>query len=245
MKIEHIAFIMDGNRRYGKLMNLSKNKAYSKGLETMFSMIKNQVKHGIKHTSFFALSADNYNKRTKEEIGQVLELAQELYKRRDIREFLKTNNVKIDIVGDVDKITSESRKELAGTGKVATKLLNELSKMNSEVDTPKFIATIALHYDGQLELVEAVKDIAAKVKEGEMALNEINEDTIKSHIWFKQTPPEIIVRPGDAPRLSGFMLWDSKYSEIYLTKKMWPEFDDTIFEEILLWYQGIKRNFGV
>jgi len=162
-----------------------------------------------------------------------------------LEEFFKSNNIQVLIKGDIDQI-KKKEKVLPESRRM---FINELSEKfegwNQELEEIKFKVNICLNYDGQREIVNATKKICEKFVKGDINVADINEDVIKQNIYFSDSPaPEIIVRPGDAPRLSGFMLWDSKYSEIYLTKKLWPALTEEDFVEIIDWYSRIKRNFG-
>lgn len=243
MNLEHIAFIMDGNRRYGKTLEFDKKRAYKLGLDKMFDIIKLQIKYELKETSFFALSSDNYKKRTVSELKILFELVKDFAKSKELRELVLGNNIKINLIGNIDSINRKTRPDMElNDEKAIEKLKLELENLTKQIKSdPKYIVNVFINYDGQEEIVNSVKKIISK----NYSVNEINQDLIKENLYYKQDPPQIIVRTGDAPRLSGFMLWHSKYSEIYLTKKMWPELTENDFIDILDWYKNIKRNFGV
>lgn len=229
MTLEHVAFIMDGNRRYSKTFNFAKERGYKEGLEKMTEMMKLQVKYKLKETSFFALSSDNYGKRSSEELKIIFELVEKFCKNDRIISFLKENKIKINIVGKIIEV--EERFSLK-------KSLEHLKKINEEIGEENFIVNIFVNYDGQEEILDAINQILKK------GYDEVDDDILKRHMYYKGDPPQVIVRTGNAPRISGFMLWDSKYSEIYLTDKMWPQICEKDFLDILDWYKNIKRNFG-
>lgn len=243
--INHIAFIMDGNRRYAEKQNISLKKAYSIGMSKFLEFVSLQVKYKIKETSFYALSNDNYKKRAKDELETIFNLMKDFTSNRDIETFIKDNKIKLNLVGDIDALEKETNKAGISDKKLVTSLKQRFKDWYDEINNKEdYVVNIALKYDGQSEIVHACKEICRKVSEGELNSNKIDEKTIKSNMWFNGAPADVIVRPGDAPRLSGFMLWDSKYSEIFLTKKLWPELDESDLTYIFEWYKGIARNFG-
>lgn len=235
---------MDGNRRYAKKKELSKKEGYKAGMEQFLNFVKYQIKYNIEETSFFALSNDNYSKRPIEEMETLGNLVKGFSENIQIWEFFSENKIQIGLKGYISEMEA---KESISKGRIffIKELKKKVEKHNSSLEEVKFKVNIALNYDGQEEIVFAVKKIAQLLKYGEIELENINAELIKNNIYFNSSPaPEIIVRAGDAPRISGFMLWDSEYSEIYLTKKLWPELREEDFVEILNWYNNLKRNFG-
>lgn len=245
--IKHIAYIMDGNRRYSQEKKLNIESAYKIGMEQFLKFIKYQIKYDIFETSFFALSIDNYNKRpTKEKIA-ILNLLKEFYSNKEFKGFFLENQIRINLLGNIDELEEKLQKETFFISKenLIKNLKLEFDEINSQVVTPKFKVNLALNYDGQEEILNSFKNIFKKIKSGEIDENQINIDLIKENLYTNNSPPpEIIVRPGNAPRTSGFLLWDSKYSEIFFSKKLWPELNENDFLEILHWFEKQKRNFG-
>lgn len=240
--VNHIGWIMDGNRRYAKNKNISLKEGYKQGMEQFLNVLKFQISQDIRHTSFFALSTDNYKKRSEKELKPIVDLIKDFFEDKSIIDFFTQNNFNLTLRGDIEKIEEKetmlkrSEKEFLGN------LRKKFNQINENVTQPKFFAHIAINYDGHEELVHATKKI---IEEG-ITPEKITPSLLKEHLYFNDVKaPEIIVRPGNAPRTSGFLLFDSKYSEIYLTKKLWPELNQNDFKEILTWYSNQKRNFGV
>ncbi|NQZ84227.1 MAG: di-trans,poly-cis-decaprenylcistransferase [Nanoarchaeales archaeon] len=236
--INHIGFIMDGNRRYAKKNNMDKEQGYNVGLKQFINFVKLQIKYNIKETSYFALSSDNIEKRDNVELNIYKKLLETLTKNPETKKLFIDNKIKVQIKGHKNK----NFEKLKSFG--IKKFEKEIESWNIQNQEHNFIVNIALNYDGQLEITEAFKKIHIKIINGELKAEDITEKTIKENIWFNGEVPQVIVRPGDAPRLSGFMLWDSEYSEIYLTKKLWPELDENDFKDILEFYSKQSRNFG-
>jgi len=243
MNPEHIAFIMDGNRRYAEKNNLTLKKGYNVGMDKFLEFVKLQVTYNIRTTSYFALSSENYIKRPKEEKEVLFDLIKIFSKNSENKSFFISNKIEIKLKGDISEL--KQKEKIISFGKsFIEELENTINSWNKEIQNPKYFVNIALNYNGQKEIVNSVNKILSEINSGKLNENQIDEKIIKKYLWFNEKEPEIIVRPGNAPRLSGFMLWDSAYSEIYLTEKLWPEMNKEDFENIILWYKNIKRNFG-
>ncbi len=244
--INHIGFIMDGNRRFASKNGFSKEKAYSVGMQQLIKFIKYQIKYGIFETTYYALSTENLKNRGKEELKIIYLLIKNFSNDESIENFFKENKIKIEIKGDIEEI-EEKEKNLPIEDKLLISTLkNKFDSWNKEVETSfKFKVNICLNYGGHREILHSFKEIYKKIESGNLKIKDITEKTIKENIYFNDSiAPEILVRPGNAPRLSGFMLWDSQYSEIYLTKKYWPELIENDFIDILNFFDNQNRNFG-
>lgn len=236
---------MDGNRRYSDKNGLSKQEGYKSGMMQFLNFVKYQIKYNLPETSFFALSNDNFHKRPVDEKKVLANLIKYFSQDQTIWDFFFENKVLVEIKGNLKEVEEKEFRISEEDGFFISKLKKKLEKHNQDIGEYKYKTNIALNYDGQGEILHSFQEILKKIKQGQLDENEITLETIKKNIYFSNSnPPEIIVRPGDAPRLSGFMLWDSEYSEIYFTKKFWPELDEEDFRQILEWYENIKRNFG-
>jgi len=234
--IKHIAFIMDGNRRFAKKNNLSLETGYQKGFDQFINFVKYQVKNNIFETSFFALSKENLENRSELEIKTLFKIINFFNESEKMKNYFNENNIRLQLKGNISDLKKKDKK--------INKWVCELEEENKKDKKVDFIVNIALNYNGQDEILHSFKEILKKQKLGQLKEEEISIQTIKENLYFNGEIPQIIVRTGDAPRLSGFMLWDSNYSEIFLSKKMWPELKEEDFLEILDWYKNIKRNFG-
>ncbi len=245
MDLDHIAFIMDGNRRYSEKQGISKEEGYQKGMEKFLEFVSLQVKYNLPQTSFFALSNDNYIKRPQDEKKVLIKLIRMFSENEQIKDFFINHKIRINIKGDLDEIKKLEKKTSKEDEQFIKKLEKSMEELNEKVGKEKFIVNIALNYDGQKEILHSFKQIIKQINAGELKEKSINEKTIKKNLWFNDTSsPQIIVRPGNAPRISGFLLWDSEYSEIYLTRKLWPEMNEADFVQIMNWFKEQKRNFG-
>ena len=227
MKDLHFGFIMDGNRRFAKLKNISFEKAYTLGAKNFFNYIKYQIEFKIKETTFFALSKENL-KRENSELKTLEKVFEDFSKREDIEKFLIKNKVKIRIIR-TEKI------------RLRKNFLEEYEILSSRIKEPSFFVNVCLGYSGREEILLALNKIVSK------EINKkITQKIIKENLLFdkKTKDLDLIVRYGRVQRLSGFCLFLSSYSELYFPKKLWPSVSKKDFLKALEFYQSQKRNFG-
>lgn len=223
---QHIAIIMDGNRRWARARGLSDIKGHEKGTESLEEVVEAAEKMGIKAITVYALSTENIKERAKREVLGLFSLMRSGYHTKLKRMMAK--GVRIDILGELRGLPSFIKSMIAAIKN--TYIKNESIKLN-----------IALNYGGKKELIEAIKDI---VKQG-IELDKINEAIIERHLYTNGQPdPELVIRTGGRNRLSNFLLWQTAYSELYFTKTLWPDFDQAELKKAIAWYQSQKRNFG-
>lgn len=223
---QHIAIIMDGNRRWARTRGLDELKGHEKGSETLENIVELAAKTGIKTITVYALSTENIKERAKREVWGLFNLIKNSYHNK-LKRMMK-NGVRIEILG-----------ELNGLPKIIQRIINEIRKTYIKNESIKL--NIALNYGGKTELIEAVKDL---IKEG-VDLNKLDESAINKKLYTKGEPdPELVIRTGGRIRLSNFLLWQTAYSELYFTKVLWPDFNEQQFKKALKWYQAQKRNFG-
>jgi len=219
--IKHVAIIMDGNGRWGIKHKKSRNLGHKQGLKTVEKIIKASIKNKIKYLTLYAFSTENW-KRPKKEVSFLFNLLENflLSKIPD----LDKKNIKLKIIG---------KKKFS---KKINILLNKSEKKTFR--NKKLQINLALNYGSKSELVHSF-NIINQNKE------KINEKNISKHLFTKDIPdPDILIRTGDTQRLSNFLLWQLAYSEIFFEKKLWPDFNENDYNEILKNFKKIKRNFG-
>lgn len=222
----HIAIIMDGNRRWARSHNLADWKGHEAGAEALETVVEAAAKLGIKTLTVYALSTENIRERARREIGALFRIMRIGYKNK-LKKMVK-NGVRVMILG-----------ELEGLPKTIRRLVEEVRKTYIESESIKL--NIALNYGGKRELIEAVKGI---VKEG-IDVDKINEKIIDEHLYTNGQPaPELVIRTGGYIRLSNFLLWQTAYSELFFTRTLWPDFGAEDLKKAILWYQSQKRNLG-
>lgn len=223
---KHIAIIMDGNRRWAKKNNLNPSEGHKAGAKNLEDIVEHAAKLGIKHVTVYALSTENWRKRTKEEVTGIFRLLINYLQRK--RQMLRKSGIRIVILGDFHAFPLRVRLAL----KKALSLLvpQENLKFN-----------IALNYGGRDEIVHAIKNIIKdKVKP-----NDITEDLVAKYLYTHDQPdPDLIIRPGGEKRLSNFLLWQASYSEFYFTDTLWPDFGPKELEKAIAYYQSRERRLG-
>lgn len=226
---KHIAIIMDGNRTWARNKGLDPKLGHKEGAKTLEKIVRYANKIGIKYLTVYAFSTENWN-RTKEEVGALMLLLgtylDDFSKRAD------TENVKIKVLGDISALPNNLQNSI-------NKAI-ERTKNNTGV-----VFNVAFNYGGRAELVMATKKIAKQVKEGNIELDEITEETISSNIYTAGQPdPELLIRTSGQIRTSGFLVWQTIYSEFVFLSKNWPDFTEEDLLKSIKEYQGrtIKKG---
>ena len=221
-KLNHVAFIMDGNGRWGKKRNKGRNYGHMQGVKTVQKIVKSSLKLKIPVITFYVFSTENW-KRPKAEINFLFKLIVN-YFNKEIKNVTE-NGIKINIIGKINKLPS--------------KIKNSLKKaIISTQKNRKIIVNLAINYGAKDEIVQSLKTI-------KKANKIINEKNIKQNLYTKNLlDPDILIRTGGHKRLSNFMLWQLAYAEIYFLEKLWPDFNHSDFAKILKDYIKTKRNFG-
>ena len=218
-KLNHIAFIMDGNGRWGKKKKRGRNFGHFKGVETIKKIVNISKIFKIPIITFYVFSQENW-KRPKSEIKFLFKLIESYFKKEI--ENVNSEGIKINIFGNITKLPSNLKKIL---NKCIT-----LTKNNK-----KIIVNLAINYSSRNEILLAAKKSKKK----------INLRNFEKNLFFKNLPdPEILIRTGGKQRLSNFMLWQLAYTELFFLKKLWPDFTPADLKKILVKYKMIKRNFG-
>ncbi len=222
----HIAIIMDGNRRWARARGLPDTKGHEAGADNLEKVVEAASKLGVKTVTVYALSTENIQERARREVTGLFGLIKKGYQTR-VKKMLK-NGISINVIG-----------ELEGLPKVIQKLIEQLKKTYIKNESIKL--NIALNYGGKKELVEAIKDI---VKSG-IEVDKINDELIAKHLYTTGQPdPDLVIRTGGYSRLSNFLLWQTAYSELYFSDKLWPDFDENELKKAIEWFNNQTRKFG-
>lgn len=229
---QHIGFIMDGNGRWAKMRGLERSEGHKAGAKTFRRIVEYCADVGIKHVTFYAFSTENWS-RPEKEVKALMKLFKEYLLEADERE--KENDIRQSRIRFIG--------EREGLPKDLLRLIEKAEKVSNKYS--KITVNIALNYGGRAELTHAVKEIARKVKNGEMSVDDISEDVIGDYIYTAGQPdPDIIVRPSGEYRLSNFLTWQSAYSEFWFSDILWPDFTEKDVNDILFDYQKRNRRFG-
>ena len=217
--LNHIAFIMDGNGRWGKKKKKSRNFGHVKGVETVKKIVSSCIKLNVPIVTFYVFSSENW-KRPKTEIQYLFKLIKIYFKKEILS--LKKQGIKINILGEINKLPKEVKFILKET--VNTTKLNK-----------KIIVNLAINYGAKYEIINAANQIKKK----------INVRNLEGKLYTKNLPnPDILIRTGGHQRLSNFMLWQLAYAELFFFKKLWPDFNSMDLRNVMKKYNKIKRNFG-
>ncbi len=226
---KHVAIIMDGNGRWAKKNNLSRIDGHTEGTQSVRSIMRAAANIGIPYFTFFTFSTENWS-RPKIEIEGLMKLLIEslLTYEKELHE----NNIKLQIMGNINELP-----------KTVQKIVNRIVLDTKEYSKSNLI--LALNYGGRLEITEAAKKIAFKIKNNELNIDDINEDLISKNMYLPEIPdPDLIIRTSGEMRLSNFMLWQLSYAEIIVTDKLWPEFKEEDFYNALKEFDLRDRRFG-
>ncbi len=226
---QHVAIIMDGNGRWAKARGLERYEGHQEGVVSVRKVVEAASCLGIKYLTMYTFSTENWNRPT-EEIDALMTLMVTAIKR-ETPDLMK-NNVRLDAIGDLSRLPEEARNTLQ-------ECIEETS-----VNTGTTIV-LALSYSSRWEIAEAVRQIAGKVKDGELDISEITESTVSEHLATRNIPdPDLLIRTGGEQRLSNFLLWQLSYAEFYFTNIYWPDFRKEELFDAILYYQQRERRFG-
>lgn len=225
----HIAIIMDGNGRWAKNRGLTRTVGHKAGAETLKKIVEECQKLEIKHLTVYAFSTENWN-RPQDEINILMNLLRE-YIQKYIDE-TDNNNIKVDIIGDISGLDLDIQDKI--------KILYEKTK-----DKTGLNFHIAINYGGRDEIIRAMKKMYKDLLYNNLSANNISEEVFEKYLDTADTPiPELMIRTSGEERISNFLLWQTAYSELYFSKKLWPDFNIDELHKALKDYQSRNRRFG-
>ena len=226
---KHVAIIMDGNGRWAKNRGMPRIAGHKEGMSVVKRMVRYASDIGIKVLTLYAFSTENW-KRPKNEVDFLMKLPVD-FLNTYLPELIE-RNVQVRTIGDFDVLPAHTQK--------AVKEAIEKTK-----DNDGLILNFALNYGSRYEMVHAVKQIASKVKEGEIETSDIDEELFSSQLYTCELiEPDLLIRTSGEQRLSNFLLWQLAYAEFWFTEVYWPDFNESHFEKALYDFQNRKRRFG-
>ena len=226
---KHIAIIMDGNRRWAKKRNLPVKLGHKQGAETLKKLARYANKIGLEYLTVYAFSTENW-KRTEDEVNSLMTLLQNYLD--DFAKEADTENIVIRVLGNREPLSD----------RLNEKIDEAIERTKSNTGT---IFNIALNYGGRDEIVQATKKIAEKVENGEIKVDDIGEELVSQSLYTEGMPdPDLLIRTSGEKRLSGFLPWQSVYSEFYFMDKLWPDFTSDDLDEAIKVYNSRKINIG-
>ena len=222
-KPKHIAFIVDGNRRWAKKHLLSALFGHKQGVKVLKRTLLDLLEENIQFASFYCFSTENWS-RSQEEVNWLIKLINEYFSKGI--NFFTENNIKVKIFGDISRFPENTQKILE-------------TAQNSTATCQKLIVGFCLNYGGREDIIQAVNQL---IKEGKSF---VNQNDISAHLYTKDFPdPDLIIRTSGEQRLSNFMLWQSSYSELYFPKILWPNFNKRYLKIALQEFSKRVRRFG-
>ena len=227
--LEHIAIIMDGNGRWALSRGLPRTAGHKKGAEVLLEISKAAKQMGVKYLTVYAFSTENW-KRSKDEVDTLMGLLRQ-YLSKDFNE-LVSQGIRVRFIGERDMLPSDILEKMAE--------LEEKTKDNLQATLQ-----VALSYGSRAEIVQAVKGVASKIKNGDMSIKEIDEKTFADMLYTKDIPdPDILIRTSGEQRLSNFLLWQLAYAEFFFVDTYWPDFTGEELKQIIEKYQKRDRRYG-
>ncbi|NUN10918.1 MAG: isoprenyl transferase [Ignavibacteriaceae bacterium] len=225
----HIAIIMDGNGRWAKSKGFPRIAGHQEGVKTVRHIVEVCAELGVEYLTLYTFSTENWN-RPKEEVSTLMRLLLRTL-RKEIND-LNKNNIRLSTIGDIDQLPDRVREEFLDAF--------EKTKNNSRMQL-----ILALSYSGRWEITEAVKKIAADVKEGKISTEEVNNSLFEEYLTTSHIPdPDLLIRTGGEYRVSNFLLWQIAYTEFFISDVYWPEFKSKHLYDAIASFQHRERRFG-
>ena len=225
MKLDHIAIIMDGNRRWASDNNLPSYEGHKKGAENLWNIINNIQEFKLKFLTVFVFSTENW-KRSRKEISFLMRLLNQFLDHTLTK--INENSFKVRFIGDFSPFEKKIRDKI--------KIIQSDSKSNKGI-----VITLALNYGGRLDIISAINEILIHNKN----FKPISEKDFKKYTLNKDLPdPDLLIRTGGEMRLSNFLLWDLAYTELMFVPQLWPDFDKLILEKCISDYYKRIRKYG-
>lgn len=226
---QHIAIIMDGNNRYGKAHGLGKGEGHIAGKNALDPIVEYCRESGVQVLTVFAFSSENWQ-RPPAEVRLLMHLLMLTINEQLPR--MQAYHIRLRFIGDRSQLSDE---------------LQELM-LDAEAKTAHFTAmslVIAISYGGQWDIAHAAKQLAQQVLSGEMALDDINKETLAQQVQLSDTPAvDMLIRTGGEYRLSNFLLWQSAYAELFFTQTLWPDFKPEELAGMITDFAQRQRRFG-
>ncbi len=226
---QHIAIIMDGNRRWAREKGKETSEGHKAGAENLEKIAKYCNNIGVKYLTVYAFSTENW-KRSKDEVSALMILLKNYLKK--FSKNANKENIRIKVLGDIEVLDGGLKKSI-----------------NEAIERTKngtgLTLNIAFNYGGRAEIVNATRKIVEKVIKNELSVEEIDENIISNNLYTENQPdPDLLIRPGGELRISNFLPWQLVYSEFYYTDKYWPDFGEEDLMEAIKAFNKRNRKFG-
>lgn len=225
----HIAVIMDGNGRWAKKRLLPRTAGHKAGVKAARKLLENCIKNDISVLTLFAFSSENWL-RPKAEINELMELFFSNL-QKELPSFQK-HDIQVRFIGDLGQFSSQLQQRISTT-------------QQQTINNKGLVLVIAVSYGGRWDIVQATKRLAQQVSDGQLQIDEIDENKFAQVISLADLPaPDLFIRTSGEQRISNFLLWQLAYAELYFTETFWPDFTDKHFQAALNFFQQRVRRFG-
>ena len=225
----HIAIIMDGNGRWAKARGMPRIAGHRRGAEALRRTLIAASEIGIPYLTLFGFSSENW-KRPRDEVGELMGLLRH-YLAGEIAELHK-NGVRLRVIGEIGRLSADLITLIANA--------ETLTRDNTGINL-----TVALSYGGRAEIAAAARAIAAKVAEGALTVEAVDEDSISRHLFTADLPdPDLLIRTSGEQRISNFLLWQCAYAELVFTRTLWPDFGRGDLEQAIAEFGCRERRYG-
>jgi len=225
----HVAVVMDGNGRWANKRHLPRAAGHKAGVSATRKIVENCAKKGIEALTIFAFSSENWN-RPKAEVSSLMSLFVSTI-TAEVKK-LDKKNVRVCFIGDRTRFSEKLQQSIEKS--------EELTRDNTGLQL-----NIAANYGGRWDIVNACRRLAEAVRDGAVAVDDIDEEMFDSSVSLSEMPaPDLFIRTGGEQRISNFLIWQLAYSELYFIDTLWPDFSGEDFEASLEWYAGRQRRFG-
>lgn len=228
-KLEHLAIIMDGNRRWAKAKGLPAALGHKKGAETLKTIVRAAGDLGVRYLTLYAFSTENWQ-REKSEVDSLMSLLRQ-YLKSELKE-LQENNVRIMFIGERAMLDAD--------------IVEQMAKIEKETHkNDKLTLCIALSYGSRQEMMGAVRKIATLAQRGDINVSEIDDKMFSDMLYTKDIPdPDLLIRTSGEQRVSNYLLWQIAYSELYFSPTPWPDFSKEELSKILVDFNNRERRYG-
>lgn len=226
---QHVAIIMDGNGRWARKRGLPKIAGHRAGVKAAEDVLKAAKEAGVRMLTLYTFSTENW-KRPEEEVAALFKMLEDYIDKEEPK--LHKNNIRFLAIGRIDELPP-SLKEKIRRVTASTRAHNSL------------VVNLAINYGGRHEIVDAARHLATDAKAGRVRPDQIDEALFSDYLYTKGLPdPDLMIRTSGEFRISNFLLWQLSYAEIYVTKKLWPDFKKADFFAAIKEYQERERRFG-
>jgi undecaprenyl diphosphate synthase len=229
LPLQHVAIIMDGNRRWADTKRLPRVLGHKEGVKSLKRLVRHVGSLGLNYLTVYAFSSENWQ-RSQEEVSYLFELFVNVL--NDELEELCKNEVRLSFIGQLDPLPD----------KLHAKIDNA---MNSTRSNTGLSLQVAINYGSRLEITEAIKQISRDVVAGKLQADDVTEELVSSYLYTRDLPdPELLIRTGGEMRLSNYLLWQAAYTELYVTQVLWPEFTPDEFDKAIEQFVIRERRYG-